>query len=257
MELGNKKTMVVFSHPNHELPIYGIIQRFRPRVVFLTDGGTRERVEETLNGFGRIKLIYETRFLNFKEPFFYEGLVGLEVSHFREVAGSLQYEIEKFQPEQILCDAVEFYNPVHDMTLPIVLHALKGLKHIPIFEVPLIYQRQAVGEEYEVQRAVPSRRNMEITLKLSPKELQWKVLAWENVYTILSKQMGAIVRNPKKTGATEVVLIGSVPGRRPLDRDCIIRYEWRGQKLKDEGKFETVITHDAHYMPVVYSLLGS
>ncbi len=138
-----------------------------------------------------------------------------------------------------------------------MLHASKGLKRVSIFEIPLIYQKQAIREEYEVQRAVPSRRDMEIAIKLSPKELQWKVLAWENVYTILPKQMGAIVKNPKKTGAVEVVLTGSVPGRRPLDRDCIIRYEWRGQKLKDEGKFETVITHDAHYMPVVYSLLGS
>ena len=40
-------TIAVFSHPNHELAIFGLLQRLRPRLIYLTDGGGPERVAQT------------------------------------------------------------------------------------------------------------------------------------------------------------------------------------------------------------------
>jgi hypothetical protein len=39
--------LFVFSHPNHEGAVLGMVQRLRPHLVFLTDGGGERRVNET------------------------------------------------------------------------------------------------------------------------------------------------------------------------------------------------------------------
>jgi len=55
----------------------------------------------------------------------------------------------------VYCDAVEFYNPVHDMALPVVRAAIAG-RDIAILEVPLIYQKAGQIEAFELQRVPES-----------------------------------------------------------------------------------------------------
>ena len=71
----------------------------------------------------------------------------------------MRYRLREIKPRQVLCDAVEFYNPLHDMSLPIVAAALNGGADAAVFEVPLVYQKSAKEEAYEVQRMPPSRRS--------------------------------------------------------------------------------------------------
>jgi hypothetical protein len=34
------RRLMVFSHPNHELAVYGLVQRLRPHLLYLSDGGS-------------------------------------------------------------------------------------------------------------------------------------------------------------------------------------------------------------------------
>lgn len=247
--------LVVLSHPNHELAIFGLLQRFRPYFVYLTDGGGDERVAQTRRGLESIGLLERARFLNHPEKSFYGALLECDSAFYERVACQVRASVEVLQPEQIFCDAIEFYNPVHDMSLPIVKAALLGQAGASLFEAPLVYQTPAEAETYEVQRMPASRRHEEIELRLSEQELAAKVQARDKVYTMLTDQMGSVISQlPRAHLAREVV----APARSCLTApgpDVALRYEWRAERLMERGEIERKISFAQHYLPVASALL--
>lgn len=253
------RTVFILSHPNHELPVHGLLRHLKPLLVYLTDGGGGLRLQETQSYMSESK--FSTVYLDFKEHEFYQAF--LERSNFfsekvvRRVAGVL----EENRPERIFTDAVEFYNPVHDISLPVgILAAARAfqlpvretLERFPFFEIPLVFQHPE--GEYTFQGSPSDRRGAALAWRLTKGEVAKKLDAWDKRYTVLAKMMGTAIPNLKETAATETVLVAANPLREP-GAGCQIRYEWRAQKLKDEGKITEIITRAKHYVPVVEALL--
>jgi hypothetical protein len=87
-------------------------------------------------------LLQQAHFLNHPERVFYDRLLEVDTAFFVGVADQLRQIIDQIKPDIIFCDAVEFYNPVHDVTLPIVRAALRDCADKPpVYEIPLVYQR--------------------------------------------------------------------------------------------------------------------
>jgi hypothetical protein len=254
MFLENAETIAVFSHPNHELAIFGFLQRLRPQLVYLTDGGGERRVEQTRRGLESINLLEQAHFFDYTENSFYKALLDRDSAFYEEVAGRLRALFQELRPSQVLCDAVEFYNPVHDMSLPIVQAALQGWPRAEIFEVPLVYQRPAESETYELQRMSPSRRGGQIELRLSEQAIAAKVRGRAEIYTILVDQMGPLIAElPVEHFSLEVI----APAGSSLPKPGIenaLRYERRAEILLKRGEIERKITYDDHYLPVATSL---
>ena len=163
------KRLMIFGHPAHELALFGFLQRFRPHIVIITDGGGEERIRQSRTGLESIGL--EATYLKFAENDFYAALLRRDISFFETVSDSLSLEIAASQPDQIFCDAVEFYNPVHDITLPLVLRASAAAPRAEVFEVPLVYQTLAAGEHYEIQRMPPESARRPFRYYLTLQEL--------------------------------------------------------------------------------------
>ena len=256
MTLGEpgKSRVFVLSHPNHEAAVYGLAQRARPACVFLTDGGGERRVAETRAGLGRIGLVEQAHFLNYREDAFYGALLERDTAFYLEVAKRVSEILDELRPDEVYCDAVEFYNPVHDMSLPIVRHAL-GREAAPVFEIPLVYQKPGPGEEYEVQRLPSSQRERALELHLSESELAAKLAIRREVYSMLVAQMGPVVCDlPAEHLGTEVVGRAEWALPRP-GAERVLRYEWRGALLRERGEVSRVITYAEHYLPVASALL--
>ncbi|HKO98469.1 MAG TPA: hypothetical protein VJU86_15840 [Pyrinomonadaceae bacterium] len=249
-----KTTLIVFSHPNHELAIFGILQRLRPHLLYLTDGGGRERVAETKRGLGRIGLLEQATFLNHSEATFYESLVAGDNSFFGQVTAQVSAVVGLLKPAQVLCDAVEFYNPIHDLSLPIVRAAIPSRENTPVLEVPLVHQKNLASEEYEVQRLPGSRQAEQIEMRLTEEELDQKLFARETIYLSLADQMGPLLSElPRAHTGLEVV----APARSAVPEpttDQILRYEWRAELLRSRGEFSTPITYSDHYLPIASEL---
>ncbi|MGZ7032378.1 MAG: hypothetical protein ACXVIJ_10435, partial [Thermoanaerobaculia bacterium] len=49
--------LIVTGHPNHELAIFGFLQRTRPRLLFLTDGGSQARIDESQQALQSVGLL--------------------------------------------------------------------------------------------------------------------------------------------------------------------------------------------------------
>jgi hypothetical protein len=244
------RTLSVFSHPNHELAIFGIIQRVRPHLLYLTDGGGEERVKETRNGLARLGLLDQATFLPYSEQSFYDALLSRDVLFFSEVRDAIRSRYRAVLPEQITCDAVEFYNPVHDIALPLVISAVGGQRNV--FEAPLIYQRE--DGNFGVQIAPPELRDGQSEMKLTDEEALQKRKALEEDYHILRYTLGHVLLRASHAFIQEVVLPASSPLASPAGR--VVRYDLRAKKLKSEGKVAREITREGHYLPLARQFLG-
>jgi hypothetical protein len=248
-------TTVVFSHPNHELAIFGMLQSLRPALLYLTDGGGERRVDETRRGLERIGLGGRARFLGHPERSFYDALLERDSGFFARVVAEVREVLDETRPSQVLCDAVEFYNPVHDLSLPIVRAALREAPDTAIFEVPLVHQRAAECEAYRVQRPAEAARRRRVEWPISSQELEAKLEARDRIYTMLMAQMGPLLSGiPPEDLALEVVTEAE-PALPEPGGDRVLRYERRAQLLLERREIERAITYAGHYLPVATSLL--
>ena len=254
------RRLLVLSHPNHEAAIFGLVQRLRPNLVVLTDGGGDPRPAESRQALGRIGLLDHARFLDFREGDFYRALLDGDLAYFRNVIDRVRIEVEEFAPEQIICDAVEFYNPVHDLSVPIVWAALGASSLVQVFEAPLIYQVATKGAgdpaRYELQRFPPSRRSRQIEIRLSPDELAGKLAARDQIYGSLRNQIAPLLyATPADHFATEVIAPAATELLEPSSEQ-ILRYDWRARMLLAQGQVKRAIMRAEHYVPLATAMLA-
>jgi hypothetical protein len=246
-----QKTVVVFSHPNHEIAILALLKKVRPFIIFLTDGGGKAREDETRKGLRSIGLLDNAIFLSHPEQAFYDGLLHVNSDYFHHIAHQVRNLLKNTKPEQILCDAVEFYNPVHDLTLAIVGSA-DDAPWAGTYEVPLLYQKPQGKESYGVQTVPDGQPRQEFAL--SAEETELKTSALRETYSILRETLGPLLLSSPAALTTETIFPASSPLRWP-DPGRLLRYERRAAALKAEGKVESEITHSFHFLPVVAQLL--
>jgi len=246
--------LFVFSHPNHEIAVYGHLQRLRPRLLFLTDGGGPQRVAETRAGLQRLGLLQQADFLDRPEAALYAALLAGDLGFYRRLVSEVAAVIAAHRPSDLAADGVEFYNPVHDMTLPIAVAALRQAGHrARLHEVPLIFERQDQGG-YGVQCPLGGGARR---IELEPAEWQAKWQAWTETYGELRGQLGTVVAaQPRAALASEALHPARDPLRRPGAGERL-RYEARGRLLQQQGEVAEVITLAGHVQPLVKSLLAA
>jgi hypothetical protein len=257
-ETPDVRRLMVFGHPAHELAVFGVLQRYRPSIVIITDGGSPSRLEQSRIGLASIGLLGHATFLNYTESSFYKALIEGDVALFDDVAQRLRSVVGAARPEQVFCDAIEFYNPVHDITLPIVRAALDGRAGTEIFEIPLVYQKDEPGEVYEIQRLPIAYENRRIVHHLTPAELDCKVEARDRIYTSLHDQAGPEFRELSHGHLSREELASAGPGLpSPRESGRALRYEWRARLLRAQGLIESEITFARHYLPLAAQLAAA
>ena len=249
------RLVAVLGHPGHELAIYGLLQRHPPAaVVVVTDGGGVQRVRESQEGLRRIGLLERTRYLDFPEAMFYDALLDFDVPFIRRVAARVRAAIVPLAPTDVLCDAVEFYNPVHDITLPVVRLALDG-QAAAVYEIPLVYEVLGRDDEYVVQRAPDTMRDRCVSFLLDERELDAKASARDDVYRSLHEQAGPeLLRVPRDEMAREELVLAASHVAAPGAGGRGLRYERRARLLHAEGRVERMIAYADHFAPLLDGL---
>lgn len=246
------RSVMIFSHPNHEVAILGSVRRLQPYLIFLTDGGAQERVEQSKESLKSVVSMADVAWLGVEEASLYEALLKSDVASFRALSGEVASILSGLDIDRVFCDSIEFYNPLHDVALPITLAAL-GRSAAPVFEVPLIHQRKADAEVYEVLRSPQSLWGDCINTKLTNEEHDVKRAAF-NIYTSLAAQLGKDNVDLAVSRASEEQFL-KARGKLPEPAiDQVLRYEWRGKKLQDMGLVKETITYDDHYVPLVKAI---
>ena len=246
----NRPVIFLFSHPNHEVAAFGMIYRLRPiKLIYLTDGGGEHRVNETKAVLTKIGLAENAVFLNRREDSFYNALLDLDCGYFEALSGTIRDLLIGFVAPYIFCDAVEFYNPVHDMTLPIA----KSLgRFSTIFEIPLAYE-DTNGNTF-VQKPPNVSGPDAISVPLNKEEKRLKEYFLQTVYRSLGEQMDLLIKFDASLIEGEWFLTDR---GWPISPKCgqVIRYDARGKKLVSEKAYARNITHEGNYVPLTTEFL--
>jgi hypothetical protein len=254
--LSNEPSLVIYGHPNHELATFGLLQRLKPHMVFLTDGGSDQRLKQTRQGLSSIGLLDRATFLNHRENDFYGALLRHDTDFFAAIAEQVCEHIREIGSEQVLCDAVEFYNPIHDLALPIAQAAMKRVNRARLFELPLIFQRAGASESFVLQRPSMSRADESISFLLSAAEFQAKIQARNEVYTILTQQLGPqLSQVPADHWTVEWITNARANVPRP-EPDVALRYDQRAELLFARAEVAEKILYHEHYLPVAAKLFS-
>ena len=250
---GDIPRLLVTGHPNHELAIHGFVQRMRPHILFLTDGGGEARSAESRAALARLGLAEHAQFLGVPEGVLYRALVEGDMSTFRELAAAIRREVERVGARQVLCESVEFYNPLHDLTLPLVLAATRGMEGVEVLEFPLIAERADAPGTYRVQRPPASRSADVLSFRLTKEEVHWKLRAGRESYPSLRAQMGPVLDGVEMAHAALECFLPAAPPPAP-GPEHVLRYEARARLLAREGRVDQAITWRDHFLPAVASL---
>lgn len=227
------------------------MQRLRPCLLFLTDGGGEERVDDSRRALASLGLLDHARFLDWSETSLYNALLDGDLALFADLVAQVRSTVLASGARQILCEGVELYNPLHDITLPIVRAATRGLA-IEILEFPLIAQEPAPGERYRVQRLPAARIGTE--LRLTAGEHAAKLRARDVHYLSLRRQLGPVLDGLDREHSA-VEFFAPAQGELPTPgRQHVLRYEWRARLLKERREIDRVITYRDHFLPLVAAL---
>ncbi|HKY94161.1 MAG TPA: hypothetical protein VJL84_02605 [Kiloniellales bacterium] len=255
MPAAQPRWLFVFSHPNHEIAVFGHMQRLRPHLVFLTDGGGPQRVAESRRGLEHLGLAEHAQFLGHPEQSLYAALLARDVGFWQGLASEIARVVERVRPDCVAADAVEFYNPVHDMSLPLAEAALaESARPAALYEVPLIFEKaRGASGDYAVQTPLAAGGE---AIELSADEWAKKIGCWRTIYGQLRAQLGTVIDAIGDGSLAREVLHPARDALRQPAAEERLRYEERGRKLQERGEVAEVITLHGHVRPVVQALLG-
>ena len=111
-------------------------------VNLLTDGGGQDRVDQSRSGLGSLVHKSSVHFLQIVQNSLYEALIRRDVE-FLGLGRPVALLIGQTEADEVSCDSVEFYNPIHDLSLPIVRAAVPRTA-VRVFEIPLVHQTSKV-----------------------------------------------------------------------------------------------------------------
>lgn len=243
--------MLVIGHPGHELRVWGWVTSLRPLVAVLTDGSGstgHPRLEVTRASLERAGARPETPFGTLNDHAVYTALLTREYGPLLAVARDLSDTIVARQVTQVASDAIEGYNPTHDVC---------GLIAGAAIHVAASRGQGATALEFAVtdlpaaDPAVPSGgHRMELTdAGLAEKVALARAYARaagpmleEEVETLLARHGHQRFRTETLVPALRLPLAARFAAAPPY-------YETHGERRVREGKYGQVLRLRDHLLP--------
>jgi hypothetical protein len=245
--------ILIVAHPGHELRVHGWLEAARPLVCVLTDGsgsGGEGRIESTSALLNRTVSRRGSVYGRMTDREVYAAILDGQSHVFRELANELAEMLERTDADCVVGDAVEGYNPSHDVC------------------------RLAINAAIRIATKRSGRRiaNFDFLLVGAPSgcpesirdEAYWLHLDDD----ALARKLAAADRYPELSGEVTAALEkwGTAPFRTECIRpvDAYDRYVWPvdekpfyesyGEKRVAEGVYSRVLRFRDHVMPIADAL---
>ena len=247
------RAALVVAHPGHELMVYGWLETARPRVFVLTDGSGRSN-QSRLGSTSRIisqagappGVIYG----RLTDQMAYAAILNHEFELFIDFARELSEAFVAEQTDFVAGDAIEGYNPMHDVCRLIINAAVKvasrvRARQIANFAFSLVSQSDA--------RPEPPPAN-EIWLQLDDCALARKMSAAQGYGELAREVSGALERTPVNAFRMERLT--------PVEADAAAHccdeeppfYEQYGERQVAAGHYQHVLRYAEHIAPLAEAL---
>src|SRR5262245_4158042 len=127
VDLPGKRAALVVAHPGHELRLHGWLTIARPVVHVLTDGSGAtgpSRLASTRRVVAAAKATEGEVFGAMTDAAVYAAILSRDVAALGGIVASLARSFEAHEIDHVVVDAVEGYNPAHDLVSILVAAAI-------------------------------------------------------------------------------------------------------------------------------------
>jgi hypothetical protein len=273
------RSLLVMGHPGHELRLYGWVGLARPLVCILTDGSGSDgipRLEKTLEILRTLGAEIGPLCGELSDRQIYEKILHREHDLFDILCERLVRLILAQNINVVVSDAIEGYNPVHDLCEILVRTAVaiandynnanNGNKdsHYPIQHYTILLMddpRAGAGLEEPGNHAVPPRMIAHQTIELTPSQFRQKLETMRDYAAsaggILQQEVDdAFLNYGEHAFAREYLFAAAEPGQEPERGFSQLKpfYETYGEERVAAGHYQSVIRFREHVLPLVNRL---
>ena len=270
---GQARAALVTAHPGHELCLFGWLKQARPRVFILTDGSGTDgepRLRSTTELLTRTGAHQGTIYGRLTDAQVYRAMLGGDACFFVTLAAELAEIFARERFDSVACEAVEGYNPTHDVCQLVTVAALARSNRMG--------DHQTVGYEFALIKRGRSRhdapRGDSVWLRLDDAALGEKIKAMrahphlrDEVSAGLDGTAMAALRDHPELAAEAQRLVDEmgpeafrVEHLRRIERGSAAPtseppfYERYGEALVRRGRYAQVISYSEHLASIAEGL---
>jgi hypothetical protein len=253
MQSQHPKTALIISHPGHELRVHHWLERARPMVLVLTDGSgsvNQSRLQSTSQVLNATGASPGPIYGRFSDAELYAQVMNGNGGALGETLEEIAAVLEQEKVETVVGDAIEGYNPSHDLCRYLIGAAVERVERrtgrtLRNYDFPLVGRPDVCP---------PGIENRAIWVDLDESALERK-LAASRGYPELSVEVDATLRSLGKAVFQKECL-------RPVANDAGLHdlpeeppfYERHGEKRVQEGIYSQVIRYREHLRPLAEAL---
>lgn len=247
-----RRAALVVAHPGHELRVHGWLEQARPEVHVLTDGsghGLVSRLGSTttvLSGAGATPGAVYGRF---SDRSLYQAMLAQRLDLLLALTEELSEALVARGVDVVVCDAIEGYNPSHDVCrlvtgAAVALAARRLHRPVPAYDFPLVAAPDACPEHL---------RGAAVRIDLDDAALARKLEAADRYPELRAEVQAALASLGPAAFLTECL--------RPHEDDGTCRfetetpdYEQYGARRVAAGIYPEVLTFRGHVGPIAAAL---
>ena len=249
------RAALVIAHPGHELRVYGWMNIARPQVFVLTDGSGRQgasRLPATANILAQSEIEPGEIYGRFTDVELYREILSRNFGLFLDLAQTLADALVNRQVDYVVSDAIEGYNPAHDVCRLIVDAAAETASRIANRPIASYDTLLARGFSDDSMATPPASVRIELDDDLLARKLravhEYSELAAE-VHRILEREGKDCLRTEYLREVRRGELDGTFLTRPPY-------YEQYGEKQVAAGFYSEVLRYRDHVHPLAEALRG-
>jgi hypothetical protein len=245
--------LFVLGHPGHELRVWGWLHEWRPAVSVITDGSGstgQPRLAQTAALLASAGATARAPFGTLSDADIYQGLLAGDHAPVLALAGALAETLLEERIEVVACDALEGYNPTHDLcslvTGAAVQAAARHGQAVRAYEFAVVGAGHDPAAGSLTHELTGDRLGDKVAAARAYARAAGETLAREVEELLATAGAGAFSHEhlvPLRTGPLEARFAGT----RPF-------FEIHGERRVREGKYREALRLHDHLLPLERAL---
>ena len=237
------ENVLILAHPGHELRIHHWLEIAKPRVYLLTDGSGGKETSRTRYSRDLVDAAGATRgavFGDIPDGAWYEALLAGNHDFLVGVFSRMRDDLATAKNVQIVSDAVDGYNPIHDLAYAFGQALCRGLG-----------KTAKVGKQL-CSAAVPNvAGRVEVAIQLSQAARARKMVAVETYSPLADEARRILERDPQCFDRENLI-------SQDFDWNSSWIPEWEliGKQRVADGRYRKCITYRENVQPAARRLIS-
>ncbi|HEX8493132.1 MAG TPA: hypothetical protein VF658_09850 [Pyrinomonadaceae bacterium] len=247
------RAALVVAHPGHELLVHGWLEITRPRVFVFTDGSarsTQSRLDSTSKILDQTGARRGSIYGRLSDASAYSAIINHEFELFKRLARELAEALIEERVSTVAGDAIEGYNPMHDVCRLLINTAVRIASHatcqpiknlaFSLFNKPIACSQTLCADC--------------VSLQLDEAAFKRKMAAAEGYNEMKDEVYAAIDRASLDAFRTERLHpVDTDDGKSLWEKEQPF-YERYGEKRVAAGHYQQVLRYKEHLAPLAEAL---